>query len=141
MGAAQNISTDFLTSSKRRLLGGNLPSKPYSKTAQPMAESWRMVQVLSSMERMGKEFVHVGIHKPSPNELRTSRWSLIEFGLSTVTLSPYYQNLETMREQYSLSILPTQRGGNEQAQGSIHRMRLTMPVSFQCVNSFVATSC
>ena len=96
---------------------------------------------ISNTERMEKEFIHAGIPRPSPNELRTSHWSLTEFGLSTVTLSPRCQSLRIMTRQFSLSILPTPLVENEQAQGSIHIMRLTMPVSFQCVNNFVATSC
>ena len=120
---------------------GSLLSRPYSRTAQPMSESWRMVQALSSTERMGKEFIHAGIPKPSPNELLTSRWSLREFGSITVTPSPHSQDSRTMNGQFSLSILLTQLGESEQAQGSIHIMKLTMPTSFRCANSFVAIFC
>lgn len=121
--------------------GGSVLSRPYSRAAQPMAESWRMVQALSNTERMGKEFIHAGIPRPSPNELLTSRWSLKEFGSITVTLSPHSQNSRTMNGQFSLSTLPTRLGESEQAQGSIHIMRLTMPASFRCANSFGATFC
>ena len=128
------------SSQESRHRGGSVLSRPYSRTAQPMAESWRMVQALSSTERMGKEFIHAGIPRPSPNELVTSRWSVREFGLITVTLSPRCQSLRIMTRPFSLSILPTQQGESEQAHGSIHTVRLTMPVFFRCANSFVATS-